>query len=171
MGDRLLRQVRAWKWLEDDPSWLAGGNAPAECLMDLRSPDNRLSVFVVPPGEDPSQVAVALAGCGKQKFDESGYVVFDSDILNELAIAIDASEKGATPDDKVNTWHRDLIELSATKLAELARVLWHERENLLDSVPKQLVEERLVTGVRDGLLTTRGMHADMKQTIEKRLAS
>ncbi|MGH7699207.1 MAG: hypothetical protein ACREMJ_01610 [Gemmatimonadales bacterium] len=138
--------------------------------MDLRTPDSRLSVYVVPPGEDPSQVAVALAGSNKQRFDESGYLLFDSDLLNDLEIRIAALEAGTTPDEVVNPWHRDLVELSTAKLAELARVLWENREGLLDSVPKQVVEERLVTGVRDGRLTDRGMHEDMQKEIQRRLA-
>src|SRR5437660_8036004 len=118
MGDRLLRGVRLGRWL-DSPGWLPAGEAPADCLSDLRAGDSELSVYVVPEKANPAQVAIALAGT-KQRIEESGYILFDVKMATALGIVIQ-ERKGKTADPLVNTWHRDLVELSAGTLAELAK--------------------------------------------------
>jgi hypothetical protein len=52
-------------------------------------------------------------------------------------------ESGQTPDSGANSWHRDLVDLSGTKLVKLARLILENGESgtVLKKRLEQLVEE------------------------------
>ncbi len=168
MSDRLFRAVRPGRWLESPP-WLPNGAAPADCLEDMRAKGSELSIYVVPPGEDPERVAIALAGT-KQTFEEAGYILFDSQIVTDLGIEI-RTTAGKTPDPVVDGWHRELVELTAGSLAELATRLWNVRDTLLDRRYTPQIRTAILSGVQTGRLRKERMNPDMRKKIEKLLAS
>lgn len=100
-------------------SWLHPEDLAADALQELRTSENRLSVFVIdslePPGLDRLLAAMAAS---RDMLDKLDYAAFDAHVLNDLQIKVEAAP-GETPDQEVNKWHRHLIELTASKVAEL----------------------------------------------------
>ena len=94
---------------------------PADPLGDLRTSHNKLSVFEVEDRSNVDRILAALAA-GGMKLSSKGFVLFDSELLAEIGIEIEAS-LGQTDDEKINSWHKDLINLSGHKLVKLARAI------------------------------------------------
>ena len=69
-------------------------------------------------------------------------------IIQDLNITIKESP-GSTPDNKVNIeWHRDLFNLSAQKVLEIAEVICRqaEKERILGKDIKKLIAEHISLG-------------------------
>ena len=146
---RLLRHLRKKnRWQSDEPLlWLEEGDIPADPLDNLSTLQNKLSVFEV--NDDLSRierVAAAMA-TRKELIQEFDYIVFDQELLEEIGIAINLVG-GDTPDNKANSWHRDLIQLSATKLVELAKRLVPTTEP--DQILPKRIREVLINIVASG---------------------
>jgi hypothetical protein len=108
------------RWYTADLPWLGQGAVPASALIDLRAKDNTLSLFEVSEHIDPERIVVAVA-VGKQSADDIGYAIFDGD---PAASGIQITKvPGTTPDMAVNALHRDLQQLTAQNIADLAALI------------------------------------------------
>jgi len=109
-------------WDRSAPSvspWLQTTELAADALHDLRTRDNRLSIFLVNTLDSPDLNRVlAAVGANRTNLDKIDYAAFDVRVLDDLGVTIEPTP-GATPDELVNQWHHDLIHLTATKVAEL----------------------------------------------------
>ncbi len=117
----ILRTIRKAKWYRNDPlPWLSPDELQADALVDLNTKGNALSVYLVKEddAEALERLVTALAA-NRDSIKELDYALFADDILSEIGIKISAVG-GNTPDSVVNTWHRDLTELSASKIMRLA---------------------------------------------------
>ncbi len=107
----------------DMASWLQEGELPADALQDIKTDSNRLSVFLIDDGSPATleRVIGALA-VKRQYLAKFDYVLFNSALLAELGIEWEATP-GDTLDVAVNACHRDLVKLTATKLADFGTSL------------------------------------------------
>ena len=131
----------------DTPSWLAPGHIAADCLTDLRTSGNKLSIWFLPDDQGFAlRIAVAMAAM-RDRIDTFDYAIFDAALLGESGFEVEESA-GGTPDAEVNTHHRDIIKLSAARLLELAiamvrvgphfeRITKREMTELLGSAVKE----------------------------------
>jgi hypothetical protein len=107
----------------DIAGWLQEGELPADALQDIQTDSNRLSVFLIEDGAPATLERVIGALAAKRdylaKFD---YVLFSSELLAELGIEWEATP-GDTLDGAVNACHRELVKLTATKLADFGTSL------------------------------------------------
>jgi hypothetical protein len=116
----VVRKIRKARWnIHPDISWLDPNDVQADTLLDLKTENNQLSVYFLDDAAALDQLAAALAStCDNiANFD---YVLFSQEILSEIGINV-AKATGDTPDDTINSWHRHLSEISATKLVQLAK--------------------------------------------------
>jgi hypothetical protein len=119
----LLRTIRKAKWYKNENvSWLAEGELQADAMADLSTKDNELSVWHIEYDRSNLEQVVAALAAGRDSIANLDYALFDQQILSAIGIKI-KDTKGGSPDEKVNSWHRDLMELSATKLMELAKAI------------------------------------------------
>jgi hypothetical protein len=143
---KLLRKVdkqRRW-YKADAQAHLDAGDVPADPLGDLRTSENKLSVYQV--AEDDSnieRIARALA-CSRQYLDDVGYVLFDVSVLEKASIELDPND-GTTVDSVVNRCHADLVDLTGNKLVALARLI------LLEGESDTILKKRIVQLVQEGL--------------------
>jgi len=141
----ILRKINRSKWYKDsDPPWLLEGELQADVLGDLRTSSNALSVWHVESDRSNlERIAVAMVLQTKH-LDHFDYALFDAQILTELNIQI-VEAPGDTSDQEVNDrWHRDLIELSAGRLMELAQVIHSERTER-----KRILAKRIASYLAD----------------------
>ncbi|GEM_PF-642040 len=141
----LLRQLRKKnRWFINAPlDWLEEGDVPADSLANLETKDNLLSVFQIDGDVEKNikRIAAAFAGQSQKGANEEfECVIFDSAVLGEIGITYVKSE-GETPDKEVNSWHYDLIELSAAKLADLAKHL------LPNSEPHRILAKEVLSSL------------------------
>jgi hypothetical protein len=140
----LLRNVRENRWLKSEAApWLAKGDVPADPLGDLKTSQNRLSVWEVLDRSNIERIVRALA-VSSQKLADMGYVLFDSSLLATAGINT-VAENGTTPDEEANNWHRDLIDLSGNKLVILTKLILENGES--GTVLKKRLEQLVVDGI------------------------
>jgi hypothetical protein len=146
----LLRVVDAelW-WREPIQAWLDAGEVPADCVSDLKTKKNKLSIYEVADEDAAIRVATALAlqrAVAGQKQNQSlrdnAALLFPSQVLDELRCDTDRDAKGTTPDETVNGWHFDIVNLSGSQLTALARAL------VLASQPKTFFKRELLGKLR-----------------------
>jgi hypothetical protein len=97
-------------------------------LLDLVPDDNTLSVWYIEDDRSNlEQVSVALASL-RTHLSNFDYALVDEQILSALDIKV-VQKDGKTLDREANTrWHRDLVELSDSKLIDLVRAIAEKGE-------------------------------------------
>lgn len=141
----LLRTVRENRWYKQPAApWLERGDVPADPLGDLTTTQNALSVWQVESDRSNLERVVRAVAIGKQKVDSSGWVLFDSEILLSIGIGV-AEVPGGTKDEEANSWHRDLTDLSGSKLVALAKAIFAHGES--GTIPKK----RMATLIEEGI--------------------
>lgn len=120
----VLRKIRQSRWFRhEEHTWLEEDEVQADTLLDLRTEDNALSVWLVEDDRSNLDRVVAALASACDKLQNLDYILFESTILPEIGINIEKSD-GITPDEEANhSWHRNLIELSAQDLTTLASEL------------------------------------------------
>lgn len=168
MPSKFLRIVMAdlW-WREPHKAWLEEGTVPADCVSDLLTKKNKLSVYETDGEDDAVQTAAALSlqRAGSQPgrtLPDVGALIFDQDILDRLKIAVEKKD-GTTRDKRVNGRHWDLVELSGHKLAEFAKEL------LLTTQPRTFYKPEMVKQLRESIKTGEIAGATLPEWVQHQL--
>ena len=116
-------------------------------LGNLPTQDNALSVWHLEADRSNFQQIVAAFVSTWKKLDEFEFALLPVDRVVTLGIRIEQTP-GETLDVEANRqWHRDLVELSATKLVELARVVMESyKDRILPKRVAQLVAQEIRSG-------------------------
>jgi hypothetical protein len=162
-----LRKIKNNRWYEKKYPWLQEDEIPGDPLNDLRTSANKLSVFVVEDENDLTSVeriAAALVATG-QNIDSFDYALIDSQTLEELDIRIQRTQ-GGTPDEQVNSWHCDIIELSAQKLVKLAMAMFPQADRR-DRILKKDIIRLLGEGVSSRQIDLDKVSHRMREKLDK----
>ncbi len=145
--------------------WLRTEDLAADALQDLRTKGNRLSVYLISSLE-PSELDRLLAAMAANRnlLDKLDYAAFDASLLNDLQIKVEPT-LGETPDEEVNKWHRDLVELTACKLTNLGLAI-RRHATVGRKYPKDIEEL-----IRQGLRLNQIDHARLDQNLAKKILS
>jgi len=128
MSHFVIGSLKSENWYtEADFDWLPAGGVIADCLKDLKPDGGILSVYEVEEtaSDDLVRRIVAAIAAGANNPRDVAYFRFPRAAVEALQVTINPDEPGRTGDDEVNALHRDLQQLSATKLAELAGAMAH----------------------------------------------
>jgi hypothetical protein len=122
-----LRKIRKARWANDKGyEWLGAEDIQADALSDLKTENNELSVWHVEEDESNLRQIVVALGANYKKLDTVDYALVDQRVLLTAGIkAVEAA--GDTPYENANEWHRNLIELTAEKVIEIAKNMRKER--------------------------------------------
>lgn len=83
--------------------------------------DRNLSVYEVADEDSARKTAIILAA-NREHIDTMDYALFEPADVATIGITIDESP-GSTQNDEVNSLHRDLIDITASKACGLANVI------------------------------------------------
>jgi hypothetical protein len=143
-----LRKITKAKWTKPEESWLMSHEIHADTLVDLRTSENRLSVWYIENDKkNLNNIIIALAS-NCDEVSNIDYALFDETIIRDNSFEI-RQTTGKTPDEDANkTWHRDLIQLSADKLVILAKNIYRfsEKERIYWKSVKNDIKEALSSG-------------------------
>jgi len=163
----LLRKIRKNRWFLPDEGlpYLLEGEIPADPLVDLATSANRLSVWYIEADRSNlERVQVALASNGEyvSNFD---YALFEDRLLEGLNVKI-SQTVGSTPDESANVeWHRDVEELSASKLAEIAKIVFHYCEKA--RVPEIEVAVKVRRAIESGQIVRSRLNGKFLTSLDK----
>jgi len=144
---QLLRAIRINRW-DRGQAGISTKEIPADALTDLRTTQNKLSVWLLNKNSTHiNRIIAALAGT-RDKLANFDYLTFNQKIIPKVDIK-QCHVNGDSPDDELNReFHYDLIEISGDRLLKLATYLYFngKAERLL---PKQ-VALLIFEGVKNG---------------------
>ena len=141
----LLRAIRKNRWyMSDDIPWLPKGEIQADPLGDLATGNNTLSVWQVEDDNSNLKQVIAALASNRDSISNLDYAVFDIDLLADTGIKVKINQ-GATPYEMANFWHRDLVELTATKLVKLAETM------LIHSCRERIPEKTVLNWIKDAV--------------------
>jgi len=144
----ILRKIRKAKWYRNDAvPWLAKEGLQADALVDLATKGNRLSVYVVEDDRSNLERIITAIAANCDFISDFDYALFAQETLDEIKINAEHTS-GETPDTVVNSWHRDLVELSAANIFALANVIVTnaERKRVLSKRVLELVARAVASG-------------------------
>lgn len=124
--------------------YLDKNDSPADAVSDLRTKENRISVYVVADDKSNLNRILSAIVIGGQSVDHTAYIVFDSRIVSDAGIEIE-EVPGKTSDKTVNPLHRDLV-LTGKKMVALAVGILREGEEVT-----QILRERMVQLIHQGI--------------------
>ena len=147
----ILRKIRKARWHGSDVlDWLLPNDVQADSLLDLSTKDNQLSVYIVDDDRfNLDRILAALAG-NCDFISNIDYALIPAEVLTRIEIKT-AETKGETSDEEVNIAHKDLIELSAFQILELAKSIsaTGERARLTAKKVAELIERSIAEGFID----------------------
>lgn len=143
---RVLDNKSRWDKSRDELPWLNNGSLVADVFWCLRTKDGGLSTYLVDTDESNLSRVIAAFACKRDSLQKIDYALIPADVV-ESSFKLKAT-MCETPDAMVNEWHRDIVELTAEKLLDLARVVdsCQEKDNMR-RYPKWRVEEAIIDSV------------------------
>lgn len=121
----VLRGIRFNRWYKNpvqDFPWLAPGELPGDSLADIAPQRCTLSVYLVEDNHSNLWRVIAALTANQTSPSHFGFALIDLQMLNSMGFKI-VDQPGDTADSIVNSWHRDIVELSATRLLALAQTI------------------------------------------------
>ena len=145
----LLRTTnRRWDAPVNAP-WLPAGQIHADPLADLKTEDNKLSVWTVFNDASNLQRIVAALAANRENLSRFEYALVD-----EHAVAVGGftvvPSPGNTPDAEANKlWHNDVVDLSGNRLVDLAVIMSqhmsrnrYEKDEVVDLIALGIADQR-----------------------------
>lgn len=119
----LLREIRRAKWYKNaEVKWLGDNDLQADALGDIRTSNNSLSVWEIADDRTNLDAVIGAIAAGKNTAANFDFALFTTTAVLETNIII-SEEPGKTFDEGVNGFHRELIELTTSKLLALAEII------------------------------------------------
>jgi hypothetical protein len=117
-----LRVVQKARWYLK-PEWdgWRQGDLQGDALNDLQTKGNALSVYSVGEGAEIGRIIAALAA-NRDHLSHLDYVVFDGTSLASSNILVLQTD-GQTPDREVNNVHHDVVNLTVSRLLQVAQIV------------------------------------------------
>ena len=144
----LLRQIRRSRWYKyPDVQWLPPGALQADALVDLKTEENRLSVWQIEDDESNLDQVIAALATKRDECSNLDYAVLDAHLLLRINAKIEVT-KGDTFYDKANNlWHRDIIELTTENIMELAHmIMQHRTKRIRHTTVTSLIKHAVASG-------------------------
>jgi hypothetical protein len=130
----VLRGIRFNRWYKNpvqDFPWLPPGELPGDSLGDIAPQRCMLSVYLIENDHSNLWRVIAALAANQTSPSHFGFAVIDLQVLNDMGFKL-SDQPGDTADDAVNSWHRDIVELSDTRLLALAQAI--QTQGLTDQI-------------------------------------
>jgi hypothetical protein len=170
----ILRAIQKGRWRTavDAPElgWLPPGEVQAQALRDLEPANNRLSVWHVEDDRSNLDRLLAVLASTRDALFSLDYALLDEAHLARLGIRTEGNP-GESPDREANLqWHRELVELSVSKIASLSSaILEHgERSRRMDRSIATLLLQSVAAGHLDPAQFKEGLRSRLDRFAEGR---
>lgn len=166
----LLRKIRKAKWYKNDAfQWLAENDIQADALGDLGTKDNRCSFWHILEDKSNLALVVCAVAAGGDSVSNFDFAIFEEALLAEHQIKVEHTP-GVSYDHNANeTWHRDLSELSISKIMALVTIISSKAER--SRFQQREVLRLLVEGVRNGRIDSTRLKPAVAEKVAAALKS
>lgn len=164
-----LRKVRFNKWIKSQcPSWVRGGEAPGDPVIDLVTVNNELSLWEVDDEQANLDRVIAAMAATRDTLDEFAFILVDRQHIDALALPF-ARQAGESPDDFANeNWHHNLPQGTASMVSTLTTVFWNRGKDVERRMPPKITA-LIVSGVKSGNLRVEAMKPKLQDQVKKLL--
>ena len=161
----LLRTIRKAKWIKiGDVSYQSADDLPADSLGELKTKSNKLSVYHINDNRSNLERVLTALAARRDSVSHIDYTIFDYEHVAGFDLRIENSP-GDTADATVdNSWHRDLIHLSAVQLGTIARTIIAGAER--ERVPEKVIHRWLKRGLEERRLRRKCMKESILSQLE-----
>ena len=159
----LLRQIRKSKWYKTkEVNWLRTGELQADALGDITTSSNSLSLWEITDDHTNLEAVVTALAAGRIAASNFDFALFTKTSIAENDIKI-TEAVGKTVDERVNEFHRELIELSTGKLLALAKIIQENAKR------ERFMEPKILTLISDAIKDGRFNLDVLSENIRNRL--
>ena len=147
---QMLLGIKKRKWDRSIPlPWLRPGSIPADPVTDFRTKDNSISVWCVLDESQVEQLVAALAA-NRDRVDVFEYALFDEHLLKRVNVKV-KEVPGCLPCGTVNPWHRDIVQLTGSKIFALAKAIYPvlQTRRVYGAEVRQLIKREIQSGAID----------------------
>ena len=140
---------RRWDWAEVGIPWLPAGEFPAAPLADLKtSLASSLSVWHIEDDRSNLDRVIAALAANRQHPEKFDYILIAEHLLADAGLQAQGTMGSSKDPEANNQWHRDLVELTSSKLVQLARLIYQHavRDRVLEPRVKELVASAVNAG-------------------------
>jgi hypothetical protein len=161
----ILRKIRKSKWYKHaNVGWLPDGEVQADALGDLKTEENALSVWWLDDNKSNLNDLVAALASKCDTVANLDYALLDIDILSSLGIKLVETDGDSLHRDANDSWHRDLVELSASKLLALASAIASSGET--KRIYPNVIIPLIASSVKAGQIDKDKLQAKVRTKIE-----
>lgn len=159
----LLREIHRSHWYTQGLDWLEPGHAPADSLRDLQTEDNVLSCWWVEDDRRNFERVVAAISSKGERPENFDYALVPLDAVQDARIRFERTDSNTFDDEANHNWHVHLLELTAAKVSELARLIMPPENR--DRIPHKRVAEWMKQAVRGHHLRMDDLRDTMRQKL------
>ncbi len=161
---RKLDNRRRWDKTQD-LTWISPDDIPADCLNDLSTRQNALSVWEIDDGKSNLSRVLAALAANRDTIGKLDYALINMEDFPLGAQQIQVSQ-GVTRDVEANkSWHRNLIELSGDHAVGLGKAIWENA--LIDRLTRSEVLTSIVTSVRSSWIDRTALKGRVAEEITR----
>lgn len=151
----LLRTLRKNKFVRElQPAWVAIDDVQADALKDLESSENQLSFWLLDDALSDLDRLLAGLAANRDQLANVDFAVIPLEMIIQLGIRIEENP-GDCLDPQMSLLHRDLSQLTARQVAELAKAISLHAQ--LERRSKAQVRSLLLDSIAAGYLDVTAM--------------
>jgi hypothetical protein len=161
---RKLSDKRNWDWIAEIPSWVSSGDIPAAPLACFNSSrDSKISVWYIESDKSNLKRIIAGIAASRQTAEKFDYVLFSETVLNDAGVKAEDAPGKSKDEDANAKWHRDLVEVSATKLVRLVDLV--SRHGEISRSSEREVISLIRNSVQGGSIEKRQLHENLLKRV------
>jgi len=159
----LVRKINKAKWYQIDI--MQSEDVSADAITNcLKTSQNTLSVWHIETEDDLEKAVLAIVA-NQEHLDTIDVVILDEPSLNDYNLNIIASP-GETPVTSLIETHRDIAELTFTKLGQVKdHIVQRIRNQKLKRYTVSSLKKILTNAINDGLLQKEDLNESIRQKI------
>ena len=165
MTELLVRKINQAKWRST--RGLMSGETPADAVTaDLRTSDNRLSLWAVPPDDPPAIDEVVLAMCTSfDALDAVDFIFLEKEKLEHEGIQVDVSPMDIRI-TKPKAVHWDAVCLDVIRLGKFATMV---KRTIDSDQVKRITTSELKNIIRTAIQGNRLTLTDLKENVRRKI--
>jgi hypothetical protein len=140
----LLRTITKSRWYREF-DWVPRDEVQADALKDLGATEGALSVWEVDDQRGNLERILTALAASRESLQHMDYLLVEQDRVLELGISVEANSGDTLDADANESWHRDLTQLTARRLVDLAHVCRQHGE------PGRRLQKELLAAIREGI--------------------
>ncbi len=161
----LFREIRNKSWWDkshEELPWLNKGELIADVFKSLGTHNGDLSTYVIEADKSNLNQVVAAYACTRESLQRVDYVLIPYEVVDNSFELKDTP--GSTADDAVNSWHRDISELTPQKLLDLVYLINSHRDKMT-RIPRKTVEKEVCKSRKLKNIDCEKVHPTLKEKI------